>query len=151
MEKILKKKLFLIGKIKVTKYAIGWDIFDEVEKNLNAVIKCETHNEFYAFKKFDILKKDEWITYDNCRDMIFEIVDDKLFVDITTFTFNSLVYENQRLAKWSARIELPMDFIVKISSFIDSKFEDFCEKSYETYLESMKISWINKFKNDILA
>lgn len=151
MEEILKKKLFLIGKIKVTKYAIGWDIFDIVEKNLNAVIKYDTYKPFYDFKKFDILKKDEWITYDSCRDMIFEIVDDKLFVDITTFTFNSLLYEKQRVAKWSARIELPMDFIVKISSFIESKFEVFCEKSYETYLESMKISWINKFKNDILA
>ena len=151
MEKILKKKLFLIGKIKVTKYSIGWDIFDVVGKNLNAVIKCESYRPFYDFRKFDILKKDEWITYDKCRDMIFEIVDDKLFVDITTFTFNSLVYENQRLAKWSARIELPMDFIVKISSFIESKFEDFCEKSYEDYLEFLKISWINKFKIDILA
>lgn len=151
MENILKKKLFLIGKIKATKYAIGWDIFDVVEKTPNAVIKCESYRPFYDFRKFDILKKDEWITYDKCRDMIFEIVDDKLFVDITTFTFNSLVYENQRLAKWSARIELPMDFIVKISSHIESKFEDFCEKSYEDYLEFMKISWINKFKNDILA
>jgi hypothetical protein len=151
MEEILKKKLFLIGKLKVTNYNIGWDIFDVVEKNLNAVIKYETHNEFYTFKKFDILKKDEWITYDSCRDMMFEIVDNKLFVDITTFTFNKPLYENQRVAKWSARIELPMDFIVKISSFIEFKFEVFCEKSYETYLESMRISWINKFKNDILA
>lgn len=151
MENILKKKLFLIGKVKVTKYSIGWDIFDVVEKNLNAVIKCETYRPFYDFKKFDILKKDEWITYDSCRDMIFEIVDDKLFVDITTSTFNKPLYEYQRVAKWSARIELPMDFIVKISSHIDSKFEDFCEKSYADYLESMKIMWINKFKNDILA
>lgn len=151
MEKILKKKLFLIGKVKVTKYAIGWDIFNVVEQNPNAVIKSEVYRPFYDFKKFDILKKDEWITYDKCRDMIFEIVDDKLFVDITTFTYNKILYENQRVAKWSARIELPMDFIVKISSHIESKFEDFCEKSYEDYLEFMKISWINKFKNDILA
>lgn len=147
----LKKKMLFVGRVKIHNYLLGWEIFNVVKENPKSVIKSETFREYYTWTKFDIQNEDIWVTYDNCREMVFEIKDDKLFVDITTYTLGTFYDEKPKERKWSAKIELPMDFLTKITPYIDSAFEKFCEKSYEEHLDFLRNSWIKNFKKEILA
>ena len=159
----LVKKLNLVGTITTDNYNLGWDIYDLVVEDKCEVVsiepskyKCEIvsitpSDVFYnQWHKLNIKDKEEWVTYGDCREMIFHYINEQIGVEVKTYTRGTLGMEHRRL-KWKARFLLPIDFVTKIQTQIDRAFDRFCEKSYDDHLEFLRLQWVKKFKEDLLS
>jgi hypothetical protein len=146
----LVKKLNLVGTITTKNYNLGWDIYDLVVKDKCEIVSIEPSDDFYnQWRKLNIKDKEEWITYGDCREMSFHYINEQIAVEVKTYTLGTLGL-GCRQVKWRAEFFLPIDFITKIQSEIDRAFDRFCEKAYDNYLESLRLQWIKKFKEEML-
>lgn len=146
----LIKKLNFVGTITTNNYHLGWDIYDIVVEDKCKVVSIKPSEHFYQFHKLNIKDKEEWITYGDCREMIFHYINEQVAVEVKTYTLGTLGMGCRQL-KWKAEFFLPIDFVTKIQTQIDEAFNRFCDRAYDTYLESLRIEWIKKFKEDLLA
>lgn len=147
----LVKKLNLVGTITSDNYSLGWDIYDLVVEDKCEIVSIQPSGIFYnQWRKLNIKDKEEWITYGNCREMIFHYINEQIAVEVKTYTLGTLGMECREL-KWKAEFFLPIDFVTKIQKEIDRAFDKFCEKAYDDHLESLRLQWIKKFKEDLLS
>ena len=147
----LIKKLNFVGIITTNNYSLGWDIYNLVVEDKCEIVSIESNDYFYnQWRKLNIKNKEEWITYGDCREMTFHYINEKIAVEVKTYTLGTLGMERKRL-KWKAEFFLPIDFVTKIQTQIDRAFDKFCEKGYDNYLESMRLQWIKNFKKEMLG
>ena len=146
----LVKKLNFVGIITTDNYNLGWDIYDLVAEDKCEIVSIQPSDYFYQFRKLNIKNKEEWITYGDCRVMSFHYINEQIAVEVKTYTHGTLGMESMRL-KWKAEFFLPIDFVNKIQTQIDRAFDRFCDRSYDNYLESLRLEWIKKFKEDLLS
>lgn len=146
----LVKKLNFVGTITTDNYNLGWDIYDLVAEDKCEVVSINPSDYYYQFRKLNIKDKEEWITYGDCREMSFHYINEQIAVEVKTYTHGTLGMECRRL-KWKAYFFLPIDFITKIQTQIDRAFDRFCDRSYDNYLESLRLQWIKKFKEGLLG
>jgi hypothetical protein len=146
----LVKKLNLVGTITTKNYNLGWDIYDLVVKDKCEIVSINPSDYYYQFRKLKIKDKEEWTTYGDCREMTFHYINEQIAVEVKTYTLGTLGMERRRL-KWKAEFFLPIDFVTKIQTEIDRAFDRFCEKAYDNYLESLRLQWIKKFKEEMLS
>lgn len=149
MDKLIKK-LNLVGTIATKNYNLGWDIYDLVVKDKCKIVSINPSDYYYQFRKLKIKDKEEWTTYGDCREMTFHYINEQIAVEVKTYTLGSLGMERRRL-RWKAEFFLPIDFVTKIQTEIDRAFDRFCEKAYDNYLESLRLQWIKKFKEELLG
>lgn len=148
----LIKKLNFVGTITTKNYNLGWDIYDLVENDKCEVVSINSSDYYYQFRKLNIKDKEEWITYGDCRELSFHYINEQIAVEVKTYTHTrDALGMGCRRMKWRAEFFLPIDFITKIQSEIDRAFDKFCEKAYDNHLESMRLQWIKKFKEDLLS
>lgn len=145
----LIKKLNFVGTIKNNNYNLGWDIYDLVVEDKCEVVSIQPSDDFYQWRKLNIKDKEEWITYGDCREMSFHYINEQIAVEVKTYTHYRLGMEGRHL-KWKAEFFLPIDFVTKIQTDIDRAFDRFCDKAYDNYLESLRLEWIKKFKEELL-
>ena len=146
----LIKKLNFVGTITSNNYHLGWDIYDLVAEDKCEVVSVNPSDDFYnQWHKLNIKKKDEWITYGDCREMSFHYINEQIAVEVKTYTLGTLGMERRQL-KWKAEFFLPIDFVTKIQTQIDKAFERFCEKAYDNHLEFLRLQWIENFKKEML-
>ena len=146
----LVKKLNFVGTITTDNYNLGWDIYDLVAEDKCEVVSINPSDYYYQFRKLNIKDKEEWVTYGDCRKMSFHYINEQIAVEVRTYTHGTLEIEPRRL-KWKAYFFLPIDFVTKIQTQIDKAFDRFCDRSYDNYLESLRLQWIKKFKEDLLG
>lgn len=152
MEKLIKK-LNLVGKVNTNSLNIWWDIYDYI-LNGNVDIQDVQLNENYYLdrKEFDVKNEDEWITFDDCRDIEIKIENNTLCAYCKAYDKETYYNELPTFThKWGIKLTLPMEFIKKFEIIIDYQFEKFCENSYKEYLETMKLQWIKNFKEEMLG
>ena len=153
MEKLIKK-LILIERISTSKLSIWWDIYDYVCANKNCVKETIINEDYYLYRKdFELTNKEEWITFDDCRNIKLEVVDGVLHATLSTHDKIQSFYDDREryTRKWGISITLPKEFITKFESLIDYKFDTFCDKAYNEHLEYMRLQWIKNFKKDMLG
>lgn len=148
--KTLVKKLNFVGVITTDNYHLGWDIYDLVAEDKCEVVSINPSDYYYQFRKLNIKDKEEWTTYGDCREMTFHYINEQIAVEVKTYTRGTLGMERRQL-KWKAEFFLPIDFVTKIQTQIDKAFDRFCDRSYDNYLESLRLEWIKKFKEDLLS
>ena len=147
----LVKKLNFVGTITTNNYELGWDIYDLVVEDKCEVVSIKPSDDFYnQWRKLNIKNKEEWITYGDCREMSFHYINEQIAVEVKTYTLGTLGMERRQL-KWKAELFLPIDFVTKIQTQIDKAFDRFCDKAYDGHLESLRLQWIKKFKEDLLG
>ena len=146
----LVKKLNFVGTITINNYNLGWDIYDLVENDKCEVVSINPSDYYYQFHKLNIKDKEEWTTYGDCREMSFHYINEQIAVEVKTYTHGTLGMEYRRL-KWKAEFFLPIDFVTKIQTEINRAFDRFCDRSYDNYLESLRLQWIKKFKEELLS
>ena len=147
----LVKKLNLVGTITTDKYDLGWDIYDLVVEDKCEIVSISPSDDFYyQCHKLNIKDKEEWITYGDCREMIFRYINEQIAVEVKTYTLGTLGMGRREL-KWKAQFFLPIDFVTKIQTQIDKAFDKFCEKAYDDHLEFLRSQWIKRFKNELLS
>ena len=147
----LVKKLNFVGTITTNNYNLGWYIYDLVVEDKCEIVSIKPNEYFYSqWHKLNIKDKEEWITYGDCRKMTFHYINEQIAVDVRTYTLGTLGIERRQL-KWNAQFLLPIDFVTKIQTEIDRAFDGFCEKAYDNHLESLRLQWIKKFKEDLLS
>ena len=151
---VLIKKLNYVGTIKTRKYNLGWPIFDLVVEDKCDVVAIDPFDNFYLFRKLNIKDKNEWITYDDCRDIEFFYHNDGqkeyVGVEVKTYTLGRGCWEGGRVLKWKAKFLLPIEFVDNIQTEIDRAFDNFAEISYEHFLENNRLKWIEEFKKEML-
>ena len=126
MLELLLKKFKIINKsIKTKKYELGWKIYDYIISNQSSVIEFSSEK-IVNENRYNIFKKDDWVTYDDYRSLEFYIQDNNLFVNIKTFDDN--VFD--KYVKWSSTICLPISFLFHIEDLINDCFDKFCNKRY---------------------
>lgn len=143
----LIKQMKLAGLVVAKGYDLGWDIFDEVQKDNTCVVEFTNLDEW---KQYNILNREDWVTYADCRHIVFTLEDDVLYAKVKVEGYKTTPFDTFRIKKWSAKIKLPISFIEKIRYEIEKKFDIFCEKSFEEYLEEEKMKWIKNFKKSLL-
>ena len=146
----LIKKLNFVGTITTNKYNLGWDIYDLVKNDKCEVVSINPSDYYYQVRKLKIKDKEEWITYQDCREMTFHYINEQIAVEVKTYTCYKLGVEGRYL-KWKAEFFLPIDFVTKIQTEIDRAFDKFCDRAYDDHLESLRLQWIKKFKDDLLS
>jgi hypothetical protein len=146
----LIKKLNFAGTITTNNYNLGWYIYDLVVEDKCEIVSINPSDYYYQFRKLKIKDKEEWTTYGDCREMTFHYINEQIAVEVKTYTLGTLGMERRRL-KWKAEFFLPIDFVTKIQTEIDRAFDRFCEKAYDNYLESLRLQWIKKFKEEMLS
>lgn len=146
----LVKKLNFVGTITSDNYNLGWDIYDLVAGDKCEVVSIKPNDCFYGqWHKLNIKDKEEWVTYEDCREMSFHYINEQIAVEVKTYTLGTLGIGPRHL-KWKAEFFLPIDFVTKIQTEIDRAFDRFCDRSYDNYLESLRLQWIKKFKEELL-
>lgn len=145
----LIKKLNFVGSIKTNDYNLGFDIYDLVAKDKCEVVSIEPSDNYYQFSELKIKDKEEWITYEDCREMSFRYINEQIAVEVKTYTRYRFGKEGRYL-KWKAEFVLPIDFVVKIQTDINIAFDKFCDKAYNEHLEFLRLQWIKKFKEELL-
>ena len=147
-------KLTLVGKVNTNSLGIWWDIYDYI-LNGNQIQDVQINDHYYLYRKeFDVTNKEEWITFDDCRDIEIKIENNTLCVCCKAYDKVTLYIDDELPSfrhKWSIRLTLPMEFIKKFETIIDYKFDKFCEKAYDEHLESMRLQWIKNFKKEMLG
>lgn len=147
MLELLLKKFKIINKsIKTKNYDLGWKIYEYIISKPSSVIEFSSEK-ITNQNRYNIFKKDDWVTYDDYRSLKFYIKDDNLFVKIKTFdddVFDTYV-------KWSSTICLPISFLFNIEDLINDYFDKFCIDRYEDYLLEERKKWIDNYKNSILS
>lgn len=149
LEDELRRKLNFAGTIRTNDYNLGWDIYDLVVEDKCEVVSIQPSDYFYQFHELNIKDKEEWITYRDCRELSFHYINEQIAVEVKTYTNGMLGMEDRRM-KWKAEFFLPIDFITKIQPQIDRAFDRFCDRSYDNYLESLRLQWIKNFKEELL-
>ena len=146
MEKLIKK-LTLVGKVNTNSLNIWWDIYDYILKE-----KLALQDYYLRRNNFDVTNEDEWITFDDCRDIEIKIENNTLCAYCKAYDKETYYNELPTFThKWGIKLTLPMEFIKKFEIIIDYQFEKFCENSYKEYLETMKLQWIKNFKEEMLG
>lgn len=143
----LIKQMKLVGLVVAKSYKLGWDIFDEVQKDNTCVVEFTNLDEW---RQYNILNRDAWITYADCRHIVFTLEDDVLYAKVKVDGYKNTLYDTIRIKKWSAKIKLPISFIEKIRYEIEKKFDIFCEESFREHLETERMKWIENFKKSLL-
>ena len=157
--KDLIKILKLVNNTETWKYDLQWKIYDEVIKDISCVCEVidKTPYRYHPFTKESLLNKDNWITYDNCVKMVFYIENNDIYVNIEHYTHGKSIdygmgyYGYEKMLEWTAKIKLPIEFVENITNVLDNKFDKFCDKAYEEYLEGERLKWIDEFKKHILC
>ena len=110
---------------------------------MNVYAISDLHLSFTAQKPMDIFRR-----------IVIPTVKSRIFSDISTkeskFNYKYCSSEDTIKALWEATIKLPFEFLLKIESLINAKFDEYCSQSYIDYLESKRLEWIENFKKDIL-
>ena len=153
MEKLIKK-LTLVERVNTSNLNIWWEIYDYVCTNEDCVVETIVNEDYYLYRQeFDLTNKEEWITFDDCRDIEIKVVDNVLHAILSAYDKIQSYYDDREryTRKWGISITLPKEFITKFESLIDIKFDGFCEKAYNDHLEYMRLQWIKNFKKDILG
>ena len=144
----LVKKLNFVGTITTNNYNLGWYIYDLVVEDKCEIVSIKSNEYFYnQWHKLNIKDKEEWITYGDCRKMSFHYINGQIAVEVRTYTHGILGIDRRQL-KWEAQFFLPIDFVTKNQAEIDRAFDKICEKAYDDYLESLRLQWIIKFKEE---
>ena len=147
-------KLTLVGKVNTNSLGIWWDIYDYI-LNGNQIQDVQINDHYYLYRKeFDVTNKEEWITFDDCRDIEIKIENNTLCAYCKAYDKVTLYIDDELPTftdKWSIKLTLPMEFIKKFETIIDYKFDKFCERAYDEHLKSMRIQWIQNFKKEMLG
>lgn len=146
LEFLLKKFKIINKSIKTNKYELGWKIYEYIISAPSSVIEFSSEK-IVNENRYNIFKKDDWVTYDDYRSLEFYIQDNNLFVNIKTFDDN--VFD--KYVKWSSKICLPISFLFHIEDLINDGFDKFCNERYEDYLLDERKKWIDNYKNSILS
>lgn len=154
MEKLIKK-LTLIERISTNKLSIWWDIYDYVCANKECVKETTINEDYYLYRKeFDVTNKEEWITFDDCREIYIKIENNTLCVCCKAYDKVTHYIDDELPTfthKWDIKLTLPKEFITKFESLIDYKFDKFCERAYDDHLEFLRLQWIKRFKEELLS
>ena len=154
MDKLIKK-LTLIERVSTSNLNTWWEIYDYVCTNEDCVIETIVNEDYYLYRQdFDLTNKEEWITFDDCRNIEIKIVDGVLHAILSTHDKIHTFFDDddeRRVSKWGITITLPKEFITKFESLIDVKFERFCEIAYDDHLAYMRLHWIKNFKKTMLG
>jgi hypothetical protein len=154
MEKLIKK-LTLVGKVNTNSLSIWWDIYDYILNGNVDIQDVEVNEDYYLYREeFDVTDEDEWITFDDCRDIEIKIENNTLCAYCKAYDKETQYIDDELpilTHKWGIKLTLPTEFIKKFESIIESKFDKFCEDSYEKHLEFMRLQWIKNFKKEMLG
>lgn len=150
----LVKKLTFVGEINTYSLSIWWEIYDYI-LNGNQIQDVQINEDYYLYRKeFDVTNKEEWITFDDCREISIKIENNTLCVCCKAYDKVTHYIDDELPTfthKWDIKLTLPMEFIKKFETIIDYKFDKFCERAYNEHLEFMRLQWIKNFKEKILA
>ena len=154
MEKLIKK-LTLVGKVNTYSLGIWWDIYDYILNEKQDIQDVQLNEDYYLYRKeFDVTNKEEWITFDDCREIEIKIENNTLCVSCKAYDKVTHYIDDELPTltyKWGIKLTLPMEFIKKFETIIDYKFDKFCEKAYDDHLEFMRLQWIKRFKEEVLG
>lgn len=147
MLELLLKKFKIINKsIKTKNYNLGWKIYEYIISKPSSVIEFSSEK-LANENRYNIFKKDDWVTYDDYRSLEFYIQNDNLFVNIKLF--DDGVFD--KYVKWTSTIHLSISFLSNIGDLIDDCFDKFCIDRYDDYLLDERKKWIDNYKNSILS
>ena len=145
----LIKKLNFVGTIKTNDYNLGRYIYNLVVEDKCEVVSIQPSDDYYRFSELNIKNKEDWITYEDCREMTFHYINEQIAVEVKTYNYDKFGIKG-RFLKWKAEFVLPIDFVIKIQTDIDIAFDKFCDKAYDNHLEFLRLQWIKKFKEELL-
>lgn len=146
MNKLLKK-LILVEEINTSNYQLGWKVFDYVLENPDCIISVENRNEWV---KYDLTKKNSWVTCGNMRTLRFYTKDSEVYVEVKVYKTSP--YDDWGMdLQWIGVFKLSVEFLDNIKEWIDEKFLKFCNDSYDNYLDSLREKWVNEFAEKMLA
>lgn len=147
--------LSLCGEVISRKWNVVMDIVEEI-KNENTIILEKEWNDEYKNDSPDIYPLDlsdihTWSTYDKkCIELSFTADNDsRLICDVRIY--DGFMLDGRRIdLRFTAKIVLPNDFILKIQDIIEYGFEEFLEDQYQNQLELEKLQWKTNLKKTIL-
>jgi hypothetical protein len=153
---MINKKLFellkLVGGVNYNSWRIVNQIVDCIKEDKSIVVKKEWAN----YKKdsrnsypLDLSKIETWSTYEECVNISFTNVNDKLYCEVKIYDGNNFHGYRTDL-RFATELILPSKFIKQISGTIESYFDSYLEASYETHLENQKKLFIYNLRNEIL-
>jgi len=129
-----------------------WNIVRKIVEEYSSVkeIKKECVDWMYEHK-FDLSKINTWSTYNNssCISLIFYIENKKLYCNTTIWNGDNF-YGNRKSRRFTAKLQLPINFINNISSDIEYGFNRYTSNMYEEHLALQRELWISNAKKELL-
>lgn len=134
--------LSIIDGVHINKWNIALEII-ELIKNDDISIIYKSH------ENLDLSNIYSWAAYEECIDLNFTF-SKELYCDVKIFNNDSFSGARKNL-RFTAKLLIPDDFILKLEKNIESKFEYYLNESYENHLLSMKSMWIMKTRQEIIG
>lgn len=148
----LVKKLEYINQL----YFRGFIYTKEVRKlydnnQIEVVSKEWVDRSISKSKPLDLKKSDNWSTYDNCSDGIFQVDGDKLLITVTIWEGDMLDGE-RKYRRWVAEFEgkLTEKNLTPFKRLIERGFNLKIERAYEQELQQKKENRILELTKEIL-
>lgn len=128
-------------------------LVDLIKEDKSIVIKKEWHDSFKKdnpdYYPLDLSKIETWSTYDDCVDINFTNLNDKLYCRVRIYDGDNFNGYRKNL-RFTAELILPNKYLKQIAPTVESYFESYLSDAYETHLENTKKLFIFNLRNEIL-
>jgi hypothetical protein len=149
----LVRKLRHIKSVSIVKYSLARQIVNLLEKGNAQVLSKKWASAFKQQHEYhyplDLTNFNNWTTYDDCIVFKFYLVEGSLLADIDVYDGDTL-YGDRTEKRWTAKFQLPIEFIEHISPYIDSVLYRVAVYAHNQYLEEQKQAWVKCYINEII-
>lgn len=143
--------LTLVNGITCKRWDTVMQLVDYISLGKAEVKEKEWHDTWKKkYYELDLSKINTWSTFsDTCVELDFSVENGLLICKAKIYDGSSFNGCREHL-RFTAKIQLPKDFIDSMTDSIMWRFESFLQEAYETHLENKKNDWINKLRESIL-
>jgi len=151
------KKLFellkLVGGVNCGYWRGVNPLVELIKEDESIVVKKEWHDSFKKdnpdYYPLNLSKIETWSTYDECVDINYTNVNDKLYCKVRIYEGDNM-HGYRKGLRFTAELILPNKFLKQIARTIESYFESYLLEAYEAHLENQKKLFVYNLRNEIL-
>lgn len=149
----LFKMLKTIKYINIDKFDIVRELVKSIQDKKIIIKEKKWADSFYEAtkKSLDLTDIKTWSTFDgSCISLKFSIVRNKILCEVSIYEGDSMNGYRTDL-RFTAKLEVPKDFLIKIEYSINYIFERYLYDKYEEFLNKQAHKFVNNLRAKILA
>ena len=141
----LIKKLKLIDNVYSSKWVTVMEVVTILSKSKILEKNWENHKQdFEDIYPLNLEEIDTWSTFESCVSLCFSILEEGLICN--AHIYDGTTTGERRALRFTAKIQLPLSFIVNLNDSIEYTFEDYLNDSYHLFLQNRKVEWKKEYK-----